>query len=321
MTTFSLGQQWVSKVTTADEDDMPVVGFVERHPPRREELDQVLAELARSETVREMSRRKWIQPTATTVKHRVVERGGALLDFLTAHRPAMPAYAMFKRREARTGQALINEVATQAWISHITQNVQHVHRANAFRANNLSRDFLRSVAQLSTRPDGPRSALNAVRNVGIHVIIESGLPGMSVDGASFHHTGSAPVIALTARLDRLDNFWFTLFHELGHIYLHLRDPSVDIFVDSEEEAEGDDLYAEREAEANAFAKDSLIPRDLWLRSDAYRIGSEASVIALAKQLDIHAAIVAGRIRHERRDFRLFNDLIGQGQVREVVFGA
>ena len=31
----------------------------------------------------------------------------------------------------------------------------------------------------------------------------------------------APVAALTLRYDRLDNFWFTLLHELAHIALHM----------------------------------------------------------------------------------------------------
>jgi HTH-type transcriptional regulator/antitoxin HigA len=150
-------------------------------------------------------------------------------------------------------------------------------------------------------------------------VIESSLPGMSVDGASFHpsHLGR-PVLAMTLRHDRLDNFWFTLLHEIGHIALHVQHPSEDVFVDS---FEGDDETEEQEAEAeaNAFAKDALIPRDTWFRSEARRLGSEASVLSLAKQLGIHPAIVAGRIRYERQDFRLFHDLVGQGEVRELIF--
>jgi HTH-type transcriptional regulator/antitoxin HigA len=154
-----------------------------------------------------------------------------------------------------------------------------------------------------------------VREIGIRVIVENGLPGMSVDGASLHTTTTGPVLALTLRHDRLDNFWFTLLHELGHLALHLSDPGDDVFVDSLEDCVSD----EQEAEANAFAKDGLIPRDTWLRSDAYRLGSEASVKELAKRLGVHQAIVAGRIRFERREFRIFPDLVGEGGVRDLIF--
>jgi HTH-type transcriptional regulator/antitoxin HigA len=173
-----------------------------------------------------------------------------------------------------------------------------------------------ALAKLSTHREGPKLAIAAVRNIGIHVVVEDGLPGMSVDGASFHHPETGPVIGLTARHDRLDNFWFTLVHELGHICLHLEKPSAEVFVDAEEDDATDTIEAE--AEANAFAKDALIPRDTWIRSHVHRLGSEAAVIALAKQLGVHPAIVAGRIRYERREFRIFNDLIGRGRVREVI---
>lgn len=319
MTTFALSQQWVSKVTMTEEPGISVIGATPVTVPTRDELQVVLDELSRTETVREMSRRKWIHPAATPLKNRVAERSYALMDFLISQRSTASAYAMFKGRRPSAKQTLLDDFATHAWIGHLTQKALDCPRATAFQPSSIDRRFLASLAQLSSLADGPARALNAVREQGICVILESGLPGMSVDGASFHVAGAPPVMALTVRHDRLDNFWFTLFHELGHIALHLGEPSDDIFVDAEEDNGSDEVEAE--AEADAFAKDSLIPRNIWLRSDAYRLGSEASVVALARQLGIHPAIVAGRIRYERRDFRIFNDLIGRAQVREVVFGA
>src|SRR4029077_8248951 len=125
-----------------------------------------------------------------------------------------------------------------------------------FKSSSLSDDFVRTLTKLSVRDHGPKRALAAVREIGISVIVESGLPGMSVDGASLHTSAVGPVLALTLRYDRLDNFWFTLLHELGHIALHLREPSGDVFVDSLEDSANDEQEAE--AEANAFAKDGLI---------------------------------------------------------------
>ena len=48
------------------------------------------------------------------------------------------------------------------------------------------------------------------------------LPGTYLDGAAMLSAFSQPVVALTLRYDRLDNFWFVLFHELAHVFLHLR---------------------------------------------------------------------------------------------------
>lgn len=313
MKKFSLTQDWVSRVAADDSLQLSVVGVPQGAPPTEDRLRELMDNLSRTETVREMSRRKWLEPTT---KGQVGERSTALLTFLTGHAALRPALALFKGQ--RPGQRpLIEAVAVQAWLAHVADTARRQPSGAAFKASSLNTKFLSSLARLSTRLDGPRLALDAVREIGIHVVVEGALPGMSVDGASFHHVETGPVIALTVRHDRLDNFWFTLLHEVGHVGLHLEKPSDEVFVDAEEEDQVD--FVEAEAEANAFAKDALIPRDIWLRSSVHRLGNEAAVIALAHRVGVHPAIVAGRIRFERREFRIFNDLLGRDQVREVIF--
>lgn len=315
MKDFSLGQGWVSQVTKASTPEVSVVGADVGPMPDAAHFQALLRALSLTETAREMVRRKWIQPK--TIRDKVADRGDAMFDFLFPPAAHRPAFAMFKGRRLSAQRDLIEEIATMAWVAHVLDRA----RANAprvkFKPSSLSDGFVHKLAKLSVRDDGPRRALAAVREIGISLVVESGLPGMSVDGASLHTSAAGPVLALTLRYDRLDNFWFTLMHELGHIALHLSDPSDCVFVDSLEDSASDE--EETEAEANAFAKDGLIPRDLWLRSDAYRLGSERSALNLAKQLGVHPAIVAGRIRYERRNFRIFTDLVGVDCVRDVIF--
>ncbi len=284
--------------------------------PSTADFNGLLDVISRSETAREMSRRKWIRSRSDSIKGKVKERGIALFEFLTVNRSTMPSYAMYKGRRSSAQRDLLDEVATMAWIAHVTDVAKEQSSNVAFESSRINNDFVYRLARLSALEDGPRQALETVRDIGIRVVIESGLPGMSVDGASFYTKQVGPVLAMTLRYDRLDNFWFTLLHEIGHIALHLNEASDDVFIDSEEE-ESDEL--EPEAEANAFAKDSLIPRDTWLRSDARRLGNERSVLSLAKQLSIHPAIIAGRIRFERREFRIFPNLIGIGEVHCSIF--
>lgn len=316
MSEFSLGQDWVSRITNSNDSDLPVIGADISPFPDAGQLKTVLRKLSLSGAAREMARRKWLRPGEGGDK--VAERGRALFDFLYAPAARRPAFAMFKGRRAGTQRDLIDEVSTMAWIAHVTDAAIAESRHMRFAPTALSGNFLRQLVRLSVRKDGPSLALSAVRDLGIAVVVESGLPGMSVDGASFHVAAAGPVLALTLRHDRLDNFWFTLLHELGHIALHLASPGDDVYIDSLDEAVGDEQ--EVEAEADAFAKDALVPRDTWLRSDARRLGSEGSVVSLAKQLGIHPAIVAGRIRYERREFRMFTDLAGVGGVRDQVLG-
>lgn len=314
MTNFSLGQAWVSRVTKSNAPDLPVIGGDLTPMPDAAQLKVVLRKLALSDAAREMARRKWFQPGS--IKDKVAERGEALFDFLFGGRASRPAFAMFKGRRLSAQRDLFEEIATMAWIAHVTDTAQSQTRKAAFKVSSISDEFVHRLVRLSVISDGPKQALEAVREIGVNVVIEGGLPGMSVDGASFHIRGIGPVLAMTLRYDRLDNFWFTLLHELGHIALHLADPSDDVFVDSMEDGQNDDQ--ETEAEADAFAKDSLVPRDTWLRSDVHRLGSESSIVSLAKQLGIHPAIVAGRIRYERKEFRIFNDLVGVGGVRDLI---
>ena len=120
------------------------------------------------------------------------------------------------------------EIATTAWVAHLLDSVREHPSQVRFKPSSLSEDFTRALTRLSVLDKGPRLALDAVREIGISVVTEKGLPGMSVDGASLHTTSAGPILALTLRYDRLDNFWFTLLHELGHIALHLSHPSDDV---------------------------------------------------------------------------------------------
>jgi len=317
MTKVSLGQAWVSRITKSAYPDISVIGGVARPLPDAAELKEVLRKLALSDAAREMVRRKWFQPKS--INDKITERGEALFDFLFARSGSggKPALAMFRGRRVSIQRDLFEEISTMAWIAHVTDTAQSHPCKVSFKESRISDEFVRRLAKLSVHDDGPKQALDTLRGIGINVVVESSLPGMSIDGASFHKSGIDPVLAMTLRYDRLDNFWFTLLHELGHIALHLAEPSDDVFVDSIEDGETDNQEAE--AEANAFAKDGLVPRDTWLRSDARRLGSESSVVSLAKQLGIHPAIVAGRIRYERKEFRIFNDLVGVGGVRDIIF--
>jgi HTH-type transcriptional regulator/antitoxin HigA len=311
---FSLGQAWVSRLTAIG-PEVSVMGGDVNPAPDASEFHALLRELSMTETAREMVRRKWILPKS--IKDKVAERGDAMFEFLFARPVHRPAFAMFKGRRPSAQRDLVEEVATMAWVTRVLDRAGEQSPPVRFNPSSLNDDFIRQLTKLSVCDDGSKRALAAVSDIGIRVVIESGLPGMSVDGASLHTSVAGPVLALTLRYDRLDNFWFTLLHELGHIALHLSGPSDDVFIDSLEDSASDEQEAE--AEANAFAKDGLIPRDIWMRSDAYRLGSEGSVRSLAKQLGVHSAIVAGRIRFERREFRILNDLVGEGGVRDVIF--
>src|SRR4051812_29897858 len=190
MTNFSLGQSWVSRVTRASGADVPIVGADVSQAPEIGLFHAVLREISLTETAREMVRRKWIQPKG--IKDKIAERGEALFDFLFARPAHRPALAMFKGRRLSTQRSFIEEIATMAWVARVLDSARaHAPRVK-FKPSDLSDDFIRKLAKLSVGDDGPRRAVAAVREIGIALVVESGLPGMSIDGASAHTSAAGP---------------------------------------------------------------------------------------------------------------------------------
>jgi HTH-type transcriptional regulator/antitoxin HigA len=120
-------------------------------------------------------------------------------------------------------------------------------------------------------------------------------------------------VALTLRHDRLDNFWFTLCHELAHIALHFDTNESMAFFDDLDQAELD--YCEEEADR--WASEVLIPANRWDRADMDRNLSVRKILDFAADIRINPAIPAGRIRKERNDYRIFSRLVGSGTVRKL----
>jgi HTH-type transcriptional regulator/antitoxin HigA len=174
-------------------------------------------------------------------------------------------------------------------------------------------EFMREVARLSVLDEGPRLAGEFLGKHGILLVVEPHLTGTYLDGAALQATDGRPVIALTIRYDRIDNFWFVLMHELVHVARHLFREHVPFYDDLDVGPEDDP----REKEADTIAGEVLIPEEAWKKSPASRLRSPEAIQQLASQLRIHPAIVAGRYRHEYRSFRILNQFVGHGQVRPL----
>lgn len=199
-----------------------------------------------------------------------------------------------------------------SWKAQVTRRAERIidNERLTYRPLNLS--WLKELAKLSKDSDGPLKAQQLLKEQGIVLIIERNIQGMEVDGAAFL-VESIPVIGITLRRDALDNFWFTLLHEVAHVILHYRTGLAAGFFDDVEHVEVDEF----EEEANKFASNLLMPEELWSRSPARIAKSSPPIENLAKQLSIAPAIIYGRIRFERQNYTIFSDKIGRGTVRKI----
>jgi HTH-type transcriptional regulator/antitoxin HigA len=184
----------------------------------------------------------------------------------------------------------------------------------AYRSGTVTANFLRELARLSYLNTGPLLAKEFLNKSGIHLICEEHLPKTHLDGAALKLPDGSPLVALTLRHDRLDNFWFTLFHELAHVALHLDNDGADAFFDDLTDETKKDKC---EKAADKLAADALIPESEWKAARFKRNTRTADIVAFAEKLRISPAIPAGRIRYETKDFAVFKPLIGTGKVRPM----
>lgn len=141
---------------------------------------------------------------------------------------------------------------------------------------------------------------------GIKLIILKNPEKCAVDGVSFW-SHKNPSIGLSVRYKRIDNFAFTLFHELGHIFRHLISNKESEFIDIELSMNID--YSKAEKEADDYAMNNLINSSEWesFITSPNRLQKKA-MLDFAKKLKIHPAIVKGRLCYELNSYTLKIDI-------------
>lgn len=185
--------------------------------------------------------------------------------------------------------------------------------AASFSHDHFSDDFLRSLAKLSLRKDGPMKAIEAFREMGIVVVAVPVLPGTFLDGAAMLLDGKIPVIGLTLRHDRVDNFWFTLIHEACHHYLHfdvLKSPGHAFFDEFDLKSED-----RQEMEADQMALRTLIPEEC-VTSIRNPYASTDDIKSAARCAGVHVSIAAGRWQKRHENYKKFSRLIRRNTLRE-----
>ncbi|MDR3575995.1 MAG: XRE family transcriptional regulator [Anaerolineaceae bacterium] len=266
--------------------------------------------------INEMYKRGWFEGFTGSLDEALHDSDSLIRDFL-ANVIKRPSFA-FHRQRVRSGSQP-DQYALLAWECRVLSLAMKISISNTFQEQSLNSVWISKFVKLSKLPDGPLQAKEMLQNAGIALIIEPHLPKTYLDGAALL-CGDFPVIGMTLRHDRLDNFWFVLLHELAHIIKHLRKGKLERIFD-----DLDIVDTERtELEAEEFAGEALIPTNKWNLSLAPFIRSEDSVKEFAEELGINPAIVAGRIRHDANNFIILNELIGKGGVRkhfpDVIFG-
>ena len=135
--------------------------------------------------------------------------------------------------------------------------------------------------------------VNILSNYGVSLVFLPHIGGSFLHGATFYD-GNKIVIGLTVRGKDADKFWFSFFHEIGHICLgHI----------------GKDYYNEMENESNLFAQDMLIPKEKYHKFVSKGNFSESEIIKFSKMVEINPCIIVGRLQKESHiKYTMYNHL-------------
>jgi len=261
----------------------------------------------------EMAKLGWIKKQPNLLAHAeeimraLIERAGGT--------DALPV-ALYRKNDHARSNAKADPYALKAWCWEVLARANATRLPVAYRPGTVDLKFISKVAKLSWSAEGPKLAREFLAKHGIHLVCLEHLSRTHLDGAALQLADGTPVIGLTLRYDRLDNFWFCLLHELAHIGRHMDGKPDEAFVDdlSLRGVEGV-KWDPKEDEADEWAENALIPADVWQTSQVRENASPTTVMQLAQRLEIHPSIVAGRVRHETKNFRLLSQFVGSGEVR------
>ena len=215
-----------------------------------------------------------------------------------------------KNDEARHN-AKMDGFAFQAWCLHVLATASEQRLPVKFNPEAINDGFLRLVASLSTLQDGPAHVREVLAKKGVRFVYAPHLKRTYLDGAAMLMPDGTPVVALTIRYDRIDNFWHSLIHELVHVRSDLDEPG---------EIISDDLSipssnSEIEKRADAEASEALVPVACLPPVEHMEEMDTEDLLEVAQKANVHPAVVAGRVRHDTQNWRKFARIVGHGEVR------
>ena len=218
------------------------------------------------------------------------------------------------RKSNYRSSPLTDKHALAAWAACVFKKAKKIKMVKKYKHGTIDLKFMQELAKLSVKSNSPILAQEYLKEHGIILVIEPHFSKTYLDGAAILINKDNPVIGLTLRYDRLDNFWFTLMHELAHISRHY-DSGISLFYDEIEGIKTIDID-EKERAADTLAEEALLPRAKWEVSPAKLIPSSMAANSLAQELGVHVAIIAGQIRHKGNQYVYLNRIVNEAKVRK-----
>ncbi len=196
---------------------------------RRVALDDPISSMEWSRfPVNAIAKQGWIQKrqnlkrSSEKIIRDLIDRAGG---------PRVAGAARYRKNDHARAIAKTDPYALKAWCWQVLAKANEKRPKSHYTRDTLTTDFLETVAKLSRFENGPRRAEEFLPSHAVALVIVRHLPKNYLDGAALRLGDGRPVVGLTQRYDRIDNFWFCLLHELAHVGRHLDTDSGSAFID------------------------------------------------------------------------------------------
>lgn len=269
--------------------DLAIARASARPDPKRANRAHIFGGLP----VGEMSKRGWLG--AVNVRD-VKQVEGALAGFFGA---ASAEEIEFLPHAAR--KTMVNTDTTPAQLAWL-------YRVRSMAAEMMVPPYsqakldgaLTELTTLRVSAENVRLVPRILERAGIRFVAVETLPTAKIDGVCFWLDDRSPVVGLSLRHDRNDNFWFVLRHELEHVRLRHGKGQIilDTELDGERAGEGPNV-PEEERLANRAGCEFCVPQ-AQMKAFVDRkapLFSERDMVGFARSIGVHPGLVAGQLQH------------------------
>lgn len=245
--------------------------------------------------VKEMVKRHWIEPSENI---EVLQK--RVLDFL--HIPNIDDEPWIAHAAKKGSYDQVSPVQW-AWFFRVKQIAREISVPQYSKA--ALRDALRTLEELLVAPEETRHVPRILAECGVRFLIVEKLPQADIDGVCCWLDERSPVIGISTRRDKIDNFWFVLRHEIEHVLQqHGRDEAIiDTRLEGDRAGTGSSL-PEEERVANAAASNFCAPT---AKMDSFMARKrpfyyERDVVAFARLLHRHPGLIVGQMQFRLKNY-------------------
>lgn len=276
--------------------DLAMAQIVARPDPRRGQRARLFGDLP----VTEMIKRGWLD--ADDVRN-VPDVEAAILKFFGVG--SLDEIEIFPHSAHKTATSSPATTAQLAWLYRVRQIAGEMivgrYSPKAVRA---AIDKLSSLLYAASEV---RHVPKILAEAGIRFVIVESLKGAKIDGVCFWLNDFSPVIGMSLRYDRIDNFWWVLRHECEHVLR--RDGRLVAMLDVELEGERAGTgpsVPEEERVANRAASEFCVPANALEQFIARKepVFAEQDLIGFSRTIRVHPGIIVGQIQHATQRYNL-----------------